>query len=130
MSMPGQKPRPAPVITTACSTSGSSSARSASSKNAACIGHVHAFIRSGRFSVIVATPSATAPEHVGVVVAVGHRGTVCSCLASRATRRAGRLEIGSQVSWDFSTEPEFQEKLDWVEQFCREQIDPVDLALS
>ena len=29
--------------------------------------------------------------------------------------------------WDFSTEPEFQEKLDWVEQFCREEVEPLEL---
>jgi acyl-CoA dehydrogenase len=32
------------------------------------------------------------------------------------------------VAWDFSTEPEFQEQLDWVEQFCREEIEPLDLV--
>ena len=26
------------------------------------------------------------------------------------------------MAWDFSTDPEFQEQLDWVEQFCREEI--------
>jgi len=31
------------------------------------------------------------------------------------------------MAWDFSTEPEFQEKLDWVEQFCREEIEPLDM---
>ena len=31
------------------------------------------------------------------------------------------------MAWDFSTEPEFQEKLDWVEQFCKEEIEPLDL---
>ena len=31
------------------------------------------------------------------------------------------------MAWDFSTEPEFQEQLDWVEQFCRDEVDPVDL---
>ncbi len=30
--------------------------------------------------------------------------------------------------WDFSTEPEFQEKLDWVEQFCREEVEPLELV--
>src|SRR5512142_3196136 len=30
--------------------------------------------------------------------------------------------------WDFSTEPEFQKKLDWVEQFCKEEIEPLDLV--
>ena len=32
------------------------------------------------------------------------------------------------MAWDFSTEPEFQEKLDWVEEFCREQIEPLDMV--
>ena len=30
------------------------------------------------------------------------------------------------MSWDFSTEPEFQEKLDWVDQFCKEKVEPLD----
>jgi alkylation response protein AidB-like acyl-CoA dehydrogenase len=32
------------------------------------------------------------------------------------------------VAWDFSTEPEFQEELDWVEQFCREEVEPLELV--
>src|SRR5579871_5131942 len=28
--------------------------------------------------------------------------------------------------WDFSTEPEFQKKLDWVEEFCREEVEPLE----
>ena len=31
------------------------------------------------------------------------------------------------MSWDFSTEPEFQEKLDWAEAFVREEIEPLDV---
>jgi alkylation response protein AidB-like acyl-CoA dehydrogenase len=30
--------------------------------------------------------------------------------------------------WDFSTEPEFQEKLDWVDRFCREEVEPLELT--
>ena len=30
------------------------------------------------------------------------------------------------MTWDFSTEPEFQEKLDWVKQFCEEKVEPLD----
>ena len=30
------------------------------------------------------------------------------------------------MAWDFSTDPEFQEKLDWVEQFCREKVEPLE----
>src|SRR3989454_6828824 len=32
------------------------------------------------------------------------------------------------MAWDFSTEPEFQEQLDWVEDFCRNEIEPLDLV--
>ena len=32
------------------------------------------------------------------------------------------------MAWDFSTEPEFQEQLDWVRQFCEEQIAPFELV--
>ncbi len=32
------------------------------------------------------------------------------------------------MSWDFSTEPEFQAKLDWVEQFCREEVEPLEFV--
>ncbi len=28
--------------------------------------------------------------------------------------------------WDFETEPEYQAKLDWVEEFMREQVEPLD----
>lgn len=31
------------------------------------------------------------------------------------------------MAWDFSTEPEFQEQLDWIRGFTREQIEPLDL---
>jgi acyl-CoA dehydrogenase len=31
------------------------------------------------------------------------------------------------VSWDFQTDPEFQENLDWVSRFCRDEIEPVEL---
>src|SRR3954447_11282409 len=30
--------------------------------------------------------------------------------------------------WDFETEPEFQEKLDWIDQFLTEKIEPIDLV--
>ena len=32
------------------------------------------------------------------------------------------------MAWDFSTEPEFQDQLDWVEQFCREEVEPLELV--
>ncbi len=30
--------------------------------------------------------------------------------------------------WDFETEPEFQAKLDWADQFVREEVEPLDLV--
>ena len=32
------------------------------------------------------------------------------------------------MAWDFETEPEFQEKLDWIDEFVREEVEPLDLA--
>jgi acyl-CoA dehydrogenase len=32
------------------------------------------------------------------------------------------------MAWDFETEPEFQEKLDWADRFVREEIEPLDLV--
>jgi acyl-CoA dehydrogenase len=29
--------------------------------------------------------------------------------------------------WDFETEPEFQEKLDWIEAFIKEEVEPLDV---
>jgi acyl-CoA dehydrogenase len=34
------------------------------------------------------------------------------------------------MAWDFQTEPEFQEKLDWIDEFVRTEIEPLDLAFS
>jgi acyl-CoA dehydrogenase len=31
------------------------------------------------------------------------------------------------MAWDFQTEPEFQQKLDWMERFVREEIEPIDV---
>jgi acyl-CoA dehydrogenase len=32
------------------------------------------------------------------------------------------------MAWDFSTEPEFQEQLDWVAEFCRNEVEPLELV--
>ncbi len=32
------------------------------------------------------------------------------------------------MAWDFSTDPEFQEQLDWVARFCEEEIEPLGLV--
>src|ERR671918_488830 len=34
------------------------------------------------------------------------------------------------MGWDFSTEPEFQEKLDWIAGFVHDEVEPLDLAFS
>ena len=33
------------------------------------------------------------------------------------------------MSWDFETEPEFQRELDWVEDFVREEVEPLDFVI-
>ena len=30
------------------------------------------------------------------------------------------------MGWDFQTDAEYQEKLDWVERFVREEVEPAD----
>ena len=30
------------------------------------------------------------------------------------------------MSWSFSTDPDFQKKLDWVDNFCREKVEPLE----
>lgn len=32
------------------------------------------------------------------------------------------------MAWDFETDPEFQKKLDWMDEFVREEVEPLDLA--
>lgn len=32
------------------------------------------------------------------------------------------------MAWDFETEPDFQQKLDWMDKFVREEIEPMDLV--
>jgi acyl-CoA dehydrogenase len=34
------------------------------------------------------------------------------------------------MAWDFETEPEFQEKLDWADAFVTAEVEPLDLAFS
>src|SRR3954453_1094252 len=34
------------------------------------------------------------------------------------------------MGWDFETEPEFQEKLDWAARFVREEVEPLDLLFD
>ena len=32
------------------------------------------------------------------------------------------------MAWDFETDPDFQKKLDWMDEFVREEIEPLDLV--
>lgn len=34
------------------------------------------------------------------------------------------------MAWDFATEPEFQQKLDWMDEFVRTEIEPLDLLFG
>jgi len=33
------------------------------------------------------------------------------------------------MSWDFETDPEFQKELDWIEEFVRHEIEPLDFVV-
>src|SRR5271155_3722102 len=33
------------------------------------------------------------------------------------------------MAWDFSTDPDFQKKLDWVQHFCKDKVEPLDYVL-
>ena len=34
------------------------------------------------------------------------------------------------MSWNFETEPEFQRELDWIDQFVRKEVEPLDYILD
>jgi acyl-CoA dehydrogenase len=34
------------------------------------------------------------------------------------------------MAWDFETDPEFQQQLDWMDQFVRDEIEPLDFVLG
>ena len=34
------------------------------------------------------------------------------------------------MAWDFTTDPEFQDKLDWVDEFVRNNVEPLDLPIG
>ena len=34
------------------------------------------------------------------------------------------------MAWDFSTDPAFEEQLEWVRQFCKSEIEPIDLLFA
>src|SRR5665213_2731902 len=39
--------------------------------------------------------------------------------------KVGRLQRSRAMAWDFETDPEFQKKLDWIEDFMAEEVEPV-----
>src|SRR6476646_7617430 len=49
-----------------------------------------------------------------------------------AVRRGYRVGSAAEppMSWDFSTDPEFQEKLDWMREFVRERIWPLETLID
>jgi hypothetical protein len=34
------------------------------------------------------------------------------------------------MAWDFETDPEFQKELDWVDEFVRKEVEPLDHILG
>lgn len=34
------------------------------------------------------------------------------------------------MAWDFETDPEFQDELDWVDRFVREEVEPLDFVVA
>ena len=105
MSAPAQKPRPAPV-TMMAPIDGSSLAASTTVVSSPIIVGVHAFIRSGRFSVMRSTASTLLHDDLLVLLCcrswVASTLTVSSCrgpsiLAARSGD--GRIEPGEDEAW-------------------------------
>ena len=34
------------------------------------------------------------------------------------------------MAWDFETDPEFQTELDWMDEFVRDEVEPLDFVLD
>ena len=65
----------------------------------------------------------TLPARTGICT----RGTVDLAGVQDADGpRGGGVGTSDTMAWNFSTEPEFQKKLDWVDRFCREEVEPLD----
>ena len=45
----------------------------------------------------------------------------------RASPTAASRERSIRMAWDFSTEPEFEKKLDWIREFVREEVEPLEV---
>jgi acyl-CoA dehydrogenase len=53
----------------------------------------------------------------------GHAGVDQFALAMQTwVRMPGSL---ASMAWDFETDPEFQKKLDWIEEFMEEEVEPL-----
>ena len=50
---------------------------------------------------------------------------ICT-LINGSSRTTTRTE-GGHMAWDFETDPEFQELLDWADAFVRDEVEPLDL---
>ena len=47
---------------------------------------------------------------------------------ARLAERSDRpLTISNDMAWDFSTEPEFEKKLDWIREFVRDEVQPLEV---
>src|SRR6202035_4605906 len=72
-------------------------------------------------SSMPAAPSASAPQNAP------HRSSRCgssrSCSASNARAPPKGRDV---MSWDFSTDPDYQEQLDWMADFVRREIWPLE----
>jgi acyl-CoA dehydrogenase len=49
-------------------------------------------------------------------------------LMDKVKAQATQLADKAQMAWDFTTEPEFAEKLEWMDSFVRDEVEPLDLV--
>ncbi|KAG1647384.1 hypothetical protein GQR58_030636 [Nymphon striatum] len=61
--------------------------------------------------------------------------TGCDKVAQEAATKpgthAGLLERKARaMAWEFETDPEFQQELDWIDEFVREEIEPLDFIIA
>src|SRR5947209_1913400 len=112
-SRPEQNARPAPVrIATRSELSAATSSSAAWSSSTS--GKLSAFSRSGRFKVISATCGRTLSSSTSAIP------------APRACPRRGAALEHIPVTWDFSTEPEFEEHLAWMRELVIGELEPFD----
>src|SRR3954447_15639125 len=45
-------------------------------------------------------------------------------------RNKQHMKEDAPMAWDFETEPEFQHELDWIEQFVRNEVEPLEHVLG